>query len=793
MTHQKETTESRGRIVRLIRVVAALSLLSPGLPAVAMTPLSEDELVQVSGQDGLDTAYSVPALTLDSWSLLSDAGVSGKAGGAMATGATLYPYGGAASLDGTLTLDVGASSNADAGALAIVSHLGPFRLGGPYSGAPTAGDGGFNAKLAGDANRSFGQWALVSGASGLDFIIAGKPFYGSPSTTQLKLSLQDARLLYQQNWYYHANIVLDDIDFTWEMPAAIVDIDSDGLCLAGDATFSIDFDLLYKFHSDQNMSTVTANDRPLLQLGWAGSLLDTLVYLRPGGIWDTTTNQYTGATFSALPAGRSEGINIGLRWNYASDFIWRFGHASGDRELLQFGNWTSLEQATGPVSGRYGFDFPLIVLDALDVGDDTHAGGSLCWGSAMTNAACSGGGVLVNLRAGTVEGYNTDVNRSGGATAMQVIRNGSLYAWANSITVSANNGANEDTFPWGLIYTLGNIQSNVYLYPGGSESDTGGGSRNQGVLMDVLFTSQSFGDWESNFLTTSGGTCNAVNGTGCNNSTRWSHGTHFMLADMAKQQGVGLLGSSFLLASDDLRLWLKNTWDGQNAPENYDGGIDLFSPRTRASLKALIGGVRLPRGLDLVRAADIDYNFEGLWNFRLSPTPADFAGESGDFLAYSGAIRYRCGSTTAWGCLDNAFGASTGSAYASGSGSYMAFSEPGRPDVALKFADMSGDVAWTEGRIQLRARNDTCDPGADPTCGPAKSATAKPDLVIGNKLLVGKSAETRMGDAAAGSSLGSGGPAGRTFTSNVMFGNNHMLTWAIPAANMHASIVVMPQ
>lgn len=757
-----------------------------------MTPMNEDELATVNGQDGLEAVLTTPAISLNAWRMAADAGSVSAAGGISATGATLYPFGGASTLDGTLSVDVGANSTNAEGALALVSHLDQFRLGGTYNGTPSSASGGFSSRLTADTDRSFGEWTLVSGASGLDFSLVGKPFYGAPSTTSLKLSLMDARLFYRQNWWYRANIVLDDIDFVWEMPAATVDADVNGLRLAGDATFSLDFDLLYKFANDQNMTTVTANDRPIVHLGWQGTLQDSLVYLRPGGIWNTVANQYTATTFGSLPAGRSEGINTGMRWNYASDFIWRIGNASGDREMLRFGNWTNLEQATGPVSGRYGFDFPLIVLDALDAGSATNAGGSLCWGGAMTNAACSGGGALVNLRAGTVEGYNTDVDRTGGATAMQVIRNGSLYAWANSITVSSNNGTLVDTFPWGLIYTLGNIQSNVYLYPGGSESDAVN-SRKQGVLMDVLFTSHSFGNWESNNLIASGGTCNPTTGAGCVDTTRWSHGTHFMLGDMDKQQGVGLLGASFLLASDDLRIWLKNTWGGQNAPANYAGGIDLFSPRTRAGLKALFGGVRLPRGHDLVRGTDIDYNFEGLWNFRLSPAPADYVGESDDFLAYSGAIRYRCGSAAAWGCLDNAFSESAGSTFASGSGSYMAFSEPGRPDVALKFADMSGDVAWTEGRIQLRARTDTCDPGIDPTCGPAKSSTGKPDLVIGNKLLIGKSAEARINDAAAGSSLGNGGPAGRTFTSNVMFGNNHMLTWAIPAANMYASIVVMPQ
>lgn len=753
-----------------------LLLLLPAL-AVGMQPLSEEQLSGVDGQDGLRYVLGGSSVSATRWEARADTAVAAQAGGVMADGLTLFPFGGPSALAGSLTIDAGANTQAaTVPALAWVARLERFRLGGNYSGASSTHNG-FNARLTGDVTRSFGVWTLVSD---MDYRLIGQPVYGNPATTRLYLGLTGANLLYRQHGWSNANLALSSLNFEWDVQAGTVDIDANGLRIAGDTEYRIAFDLRYKFHSDQDMSTVTANDRPLFAFGWQGTLYDTLLYLRGGGVWNTALDAGTTASFASLPASRTGGINTGLRWNYkqdpatnvagSNDFRWRIGHASGDREFLEFGNWRNLERASGVVPGRYGFDFPLIVIDALDAGSATNAGGSLCWGNSMTGAACSaGGGTLLTLRAGTVEGYAAAVNRSGGATAMHLIRNGNLLAWSNAVRVGAVNKPALDTNQaWGLIYTFANINSNVYFYPGGSESDTAGGSRNSGVVGDVRFMTQSFGDWVITPL------CTTTPADPSCNTTRWSQGSHFMLADTAAQQGVGLLGASYLVAADDLRLWLKNTTNGQASPANWEGGVDLFSPRTRAQLRALFGGARLPNGHNLVRGANVDFNFEGLWNFRLSPPPT-----GQDLVAYSVAMRFRCGNTTAFGCAGNAFAGSTGATVASGSGSYIAIEEPGRAGVALRFADISGDVAWDQGVLQLRAADET--------------GVGKADLTLSNKLLLGASAATRMGDAATGVGLGVGGAAGRTVTTNVNFGNNHVLSWAVPAASMHASFVVMPK
>lgn len=785
-------------IARRQRLAMACACCALSPLAMAMQGLSDDELSTVNGQDGIEAALTaLSQVDIAQMRLESDAGAS--AGGLMGQGMRLAPsgvLGDPTSLGLYWSMDVGADTQAATlPAIDVQLNMSRARLGGQTA------NNGWVARMNAEPSRSFGQWALVSD---LQFRMSGLPFYGAPSSTaRMNLQLNDANLFYRQNGPSNASLALADLDFVWLDPTATVDADAGGLRLASavggaPAYFAIDFDARYKFSGIQDMTTITSADRPLVRFSWGGNLYDSTLYLRSGGLWDTSTDSGTNVAFNVAGTGLvnkpitglTEGISVGMRWNYRdalgnNNFLWGIGNIEGDQEFLEFADWKNLEQATGPVPNRYGFDFPLIVIDALDAGGATNAGGSLCWGNTMTGAACSaGGGTLLNLRAGTVEGYNGEVNRTGGATAVHLIRNGNLLAWSNSIKVKRNPAApvTELDKEWGIIYTFGNINSNVYVYPGGSESDALGGSRADGVIMDVLMMTQSFGDWQNNY----------VPGP-YTNTTRWSGGTHFLLADVspAAQMGIGFLGSSFLIAADDLRIWLRNTTSGQAYPFNWDGGIDLYSPRTRANMVTLFGGARLPNGRDLVRGAYIDMNLEGAWNFRISPPPLLATDdETNDFLAWSAALRLRCGTTVRPGCSDNAFTDSAGSTIASGSGSYLSIAEPSFPDVDLRIGDVNGDVAWTQGVLQLRSTNDTI---ADNAPGSPADIAGKPELVLASKLLIGASAGPRLSEATVGSSIGSGGAAGRPLTANVTFGGNDMWSIAMPAGSFYSSFTLMPQ
>lgn len=767
------------------KTALALALAVLPFSAFALSSLNEDELSQIDGQQGLTEYISSPGLSAAEWRFDVDAG-----GGALASGLRMTGSPGS-TLEGYIRIDVGSlNSPGTTPAIRIANHIDRFRLGG-------AGTNGFTSSLAGDTTRNFGQWSLVSD---LDFSLAGDSIFRAAGTADVNLSLNNSTIFYRQN-VGHAVLTIDNLDFLWSMVGGKVAFDTGGIRISAPATtYRIGLDAYYKYNADQDMTTITANDRPGIRFTYGGTLYDSVVYARSGGAWNTAADQGTTVAFNAgatalvnqPTTGLTSGLNYGLRWNYrnpltpgtAGDFLWGVGNITGDQEYLEFGDWKNLESATGPVAGRYGFDIPLLAIDALAAGSATNAGGSLCWGNTMSGAACSaGGGTLVGLTAGTVAGYTAEVNRSGGATFMELIRNGNLLAYSNSVRVKRNPSAPvaEDGggYSWGLVSTMANINANIYFYPGGSES-AGTAGRSSGAMGDILLTTQSFGNWAAS---------NCV-GAACNTDL-WTKGTHLMIADTAAQMGVGFLGSSILLAADDMRLWLKDS--APTSPNNLVGGIDLFSPRVRYNLKGLFGGARLPSGLDVIRVANIDMNLEGLLNFRLSPPPSNVqagkTAESNDYLAYSGALRLRCGGVSNFGCTDNAF-SDVGGSVASGQGSYIHIEEPGRAGVYLGFDDLSGDMAFTEGILQLRSAADTDADTAPGSAPKYAGATAKADLSIANKILMGASAASRLTDGVTGSGVGSGGAAGRAMTGNIRFGGNDIMSMAIPAGSAYYSLTI---
>ncbi len=831
----------------LHRLMLASALVSVSAWAsAAMQSLTEGEMSSVNGQAGVEINLESAGVSLGGFRLssdntntvtaLGDPCTGGNCGGIWASGLYMTPVG-AAQGTGYIKLDTGADSNTAIPWFSYQLHLDTLRTGG--AGTNT----GYAIGGVGSTTRDIGQVALIMP---LDFSFAGQPFYGLPNgNVDVNLQINNGALFYRQLGPGHSQIAGRNVYFQWSSPTDIADYTVEGFRMSGPASyFRVAFNGYYKFHADQDMATFTANDRPGMSFSWGGQLYDTLLFNRGGGLWNTTITQATNVAFNAagtattnLPTvaqGLTQGLNLGLRWNYRNpltpavpgNFLWSIGHPEGDQENVQFGDWQNLQQATGAVPNRYGFDIPMMVIDAVAAPTATNAAGSLCWGNTMTGAACSpdvdgnsngvftdvhydNKGTLLTLRAGTIEGYPAPLSSINTPTAVTAIRNGNLLAWSNQVTMLTGGPSGTLDYPaqsWGLTYTLPNINSNVYTYAGGNEDDTAGGSRNHGLILDLLTMTQSYGQWQSNYTIAAGGTCDPVSGAGCVNTTRWSQGGHIMIADTAAQMGIGFLGGSALIAIDDMRLWIKDTTLGQVYPNNLTGGIDLFSPRTRINIRTMFGGAVLPRGLNIVRGAYIDLNAEGLVSFRMSPPSTDLeagkSAESRDVILFSMGGRFRCGSDVGviynFGCANNTFADAAGSTVKSGLGSYIALEEPGYPGVDLRYGDFSGDFAISEGGLQIRASADT---DADiARNAPARSRDpvsnallAKPDLAISQKILIGASAASRLTDGAVGVGLGVGGAAGRPLTSNVSFGGNYLFSVAIPAGSIYSAITLRPQ
>jgi hypothetical protein len=716
--------------------VLGLTCLCMVTSASALEMLSEQDMAGISGRDGLTMALDGAAISALQWRLEADAGTA-DAGVLRADGLSLtrLPEAVPSPHWYEMSLDVG-SDGVDP-YLAFASRLAHSRFAMQGMGV-------------GSDPRSFGSWALQGD---MEFRLGNRGIFNNAGAADaaLYLALNNARFFYQQNWYYHANLTMDNLSFLWDMPQGTVGVDANGLRIAGDVNYKLEFDWLYKFHPDQDLTNVTVNDRPMMHTGWYGMLYDAEFRIASGGLW-----RGTEVAGSYETGDRSQGLHLDISWNYrknqndaynpATDMRWVFGKTDGNRMRLEFSDWKNLEDGLGNPVTR-GFHFP-ITLDVIPGGGSAPL--NLCWGGDRHGSGCQGS--LLGLQAGTVSGYNVDVNRSNADSYLLAMRGGNLLSYAGRVLVDPD-GSNPQSFNWGLVYTLPNINANLVLYPGGSESDVAGGSRHQGILADILLMSQSSRDGNGDFI--------------------WQEGSHFLIVDSCEvargcardvNMGVGFVGADFLLAADDTRIWLKNTWAGQGFPNNYQGGIDLFSPRARMQLKGELAIVRVPDGGDYIPFAGSSLNLEGALNVRLSPPPD---GES--YLAYS--LGARLGAVT-----DGA-----DATLASGQGAFYSIYEPGRPEVAFSLMNIRGDYSLEEGRLSLYSAGETRPDG---------SAPDYPELSLSQVLKTSSSAAPRLADAALGTSTFS--DAGRVMRADIFFGNDRLGELVIPGATFKSHISIMP-
>ncbi|MCH8541997.1 MAG: hypothetical protein LAT61_00375 [Alcanivorax sp.] len=711
----------------LLLIVAGSSNASTN--ANTMRPMSEGEMSSVSGRDGIAVLLNSSGIAIESIAVHADEGTA-DAGVLRARNITYTPLEPNATWF-TATLDVGTDPDGDV-RIAYNADMAAtrFRLG---------------SLDLGHASQRFGEWVLDATTA---FRISNHGLFAhtAPDTgvAALYLSLTDAALFYHPTGYADAGITLAELDFLWDMPTGVIGLSNDGLHIAGDVNYGVSFDWLYKHDASQTDSAVTTTDRPLLQLGWRGMLYDTDLTLGSGGVWQG--NEVDGAVDQSA---RTEGLHMNISWNYRkhhddpfdpeNHMRWRLGHAGQlpgeSRMALAFTDWRNLTDSDGNPAEK-GFSFP-ITLDVIPAG--SSGPGGLCWGGSTHGSGCEGS--MLNLHAGNISGYTHGSNRTDGDGLLFAIRDGNLLAYANQVIVDPDGVYSDpEHYHWGLVYTLPNINANVVMYPGGSLYDA-----DSGFIADILLMSQSSRDGQGDVI--------------------WQEGSHFMVVDTcpgagiggcdrAVNMGFGMVGADFLFAGDDTRIWLRNNDDG-------NGGIDLMSPRARMQLRGLLALTRVPDGQDMMAIAGSDLNLEGFANFRITPPPP---GEA--YLGYSAALRL--------GELNNTADATL----AGGQGSYYAIYEPGRPDVALSFTGITGDVSLEDGRLQVYGRNE-------------KSDGSPPELALSNTIRIGASAAGRMDDAHAGALL-PGGAGGQVLRSDVYFGNDRLGEMVIPGATLKSSISLTP-
>lgn len=450
---------------------------------------------------------------------------------------------------------------------------------------------------------------------------------GSFSNAALTLDTGSGQLFYRQGASGAPELTIDNLRLALAMSAGTVGLDAGELFIAAPtATVDLNLDFRYEGAPTEDF-TRTATDLPVLGWRWQGSMENFRTWLAGGGVW-----YGTAADGSEDIANRSEGVHSGLRGDFASDFAWYTSEPGSPMQAV-FGDWRKLAGAP------YALNFPNITLDVVNAGQQP---GGLCWGGTVNGPTCPGGGQYLNVAA-----------ENGLAL---LIRDGNLHAYSARVSLLDDINADGDysdtsalgtpetqNFPWSLIYTLGDLDANLFVYPGTTGANT------TGMKMDGIVKIQS-------------------------NSADWNSGSHFMIGDTNINLGIGFLRSNLLFAFEDMFLTLE--------PE----GLALRSGQARAAFNGRFGGGDITGG-DLgseiaLLNVDTDLEFDR-FDVTFQPAPA---GQS--FMGYSADLRFTD--------LTVAEFANSGPR-----GSYVSIAEPGRPDTRLTFGQITGNLSLANGRVDL--------------------------------------------------------------------------------------------
>lgn len=833
-----------GKHHRWLLLPLALLNAAPAL-ADGLQALDDDGLSAVNGQDGVTVNFYTPAtgISVSTINLKQDQATPALATTLSTTNLTLRAVDTVGNVGGSahanLTIDVGATSATSTSPYIGINYtLDRSRL--FVGGMNITGD---TADLCGAATcsklstRTFGSMALD--ASGIFSLQAqGGLFNGGNFNTYLKGELNDATLFYTQTYFPNAYLVLNDMHALWELNKGKLAISSSGIFQstkdtsqnAGGSTgagavdptsllnVALDFDVLYKYPGQYATGTdsttnfiITGNELPMMHFGWLGSMRNVEIVWKPGGAWVAGSTTSTGVPAGVNPiyntAAKSQGLNFSSRWDFVSyteanttlgdankEFRWQLGESSGtstdlSRMNFELGDWARWNPA------MYSHNFPMITLDVINAGAAQGVGG-LCWGYYYDGPTCSGG-QFVNIDPGTVSGFDTNVNRTTAKGLGIFVRDGSLMSYSRRVTLLERNSTGTVTtrnFKWGLIYTFANVDANAYIYAGGNEVDAANGSRNGGLIMDLLLMSQTFTPGDPS-------TTASARSQGFN----WSNGSHLMISDTdingdgitgqtRDAMGIGLVSSSFLVAGSDISFRLLNNVDP------YKAGLDLMSPKARFNLVTTFGGGILPDSLGgygsgptVVKASLIQLNFEGMLNGRLSPaapTASAYnpcsAAVTGytctNYLGYSWAMRFMDLNDANFAANTTGYAGWNGTAaQLADYGSYLSLAEPNRPDIDVRFANVTGDLALTNGVIDMV-----------PT---AQDGDNTPKLRISHTMVLGAAAATRVTDASANRTgwQGSVAPGQEFRIDRVLLGGANLGRIVVPSATIYSSLTLKPQ
>lgn len=715
-------------------LVVAVSLVAPG-SAHALQGLDDAAMSEIAGQDGVTVE------------------LRGRTANATATAAGVAPSASNSSMymdEFRMIFDSSYVRGADIQWWSVsntgvrqstpTNLLLTFDVGASVAGPAIGIEGSWNRNRvridrwshSADLSKSPGALAFDSSGS-FSVSNVGGLFNSTGNNARFSLAIPDASLFFRQGPAGSPELLFDSIKFTPSFQNGRIGVDTNGFFVSAPAfNFDLRFDLKYEGAPSAlddgfkvTRGVAAPGKIPVLTYGWYGLLNDFEWRLKRGGSW---TNYNT--------ATASQGMEVSMKWKYDPGFTWVVGDANPNGlptatnpygVLLEFDRWMTLPGA----EGGYGFNVRKFVLDAIGAGQGP---GGLCWGADATPAAVSGGtcssGKFLNIAPGV------------GATAI-LIRDADLLAFSSRVRASGPNPADNLAKNWGLVYTFGNVDGNIYIYPG-NRAGTG-----PGLVADVLMMSQT-----KPLINPS------VKESEAEARDRWRTGSHFMIADSCYQglncatnpqmYGIGVINSSVLLAANDVDIRL------------LPGGLNFSSNQARIQLKGTFGGGSINDGLTaaLLRAADWDINAESSnFSFTLSPPAVGQA-----YVGYS-ALTDLVGPA---GALPKFSTGSTDGESAANEGSFFSMAEPGNPAAKLTLGGISGRMELQNGRLDLIPSNEPGD------------GIGVPQLRFSQTILMGSASTT--------------GSTGAAFkVDSLAFDGKSIGRFVIPTATMFSSLTIKPQ
>ncbi len=536
----------------------------------------------------------------------------------------------------------------------------------------------------------------------------------------------------------------------------------DGLTLKADyMDFDLNFDLFIAPNTIQEFDKVSR--RPMILFGWEGGIENATLGMWAGGVGYGSSTDLTIDPSGTLqffnykgqynPANRSQGLTLHTQWDYRSDFTWVLGQAAGDRSRADFFDWQRLGVGSGNES-PYDFSISLI-LDAINAGQGPGGicfGGNIPTSGSLTAASCGAvGGTLLNV---VPKDNNLAV----------IIRDGGAHAYNTQVRVRDVDGLGfptEDRFDWSLFYTFGKLDANIYIYPDGvydgGTSQYGGGLRN-----DILLAIQSPGYWEA--AQTNFASVTVPGDPAFDPRVRWPTNTHFLVADTdingvatgnspsqaqldARQSfGIGILNADLIWRVDDFNITLV----GDTAPAAPPGSSDWWAYSldypglwletnnlAKYQFRGLFGGGDLTDLSDPARISLLDVNLE-TDRFLFVLGPPRLPGEQ--YVAFDALMRFT-------------------------SGAYLTLAEPSTPSAYVGLENVTGNIAWIDGRIELE--------------GSQQTGTGRPELTIANDLLIGATTATLGG--------------GQHLITDVTFGADRLGSIVIPSSQIRSTFSLTPQ